>query len=145
MKPVLDIDDVLGVEYDKALAQYKKDKAAKDEDAQPPVEVRVKISNITPEQISTLQAANPQGLIYACDELVSIFGNLDQYSNKSGGAGKSARGQLLSSSDGISETVDRAGRRAKRKRRRHFYFWRHPTWCVMRLHWSTKVARTMVW
>ncbi len=90
-------------EWDAASKLSKKDKTASAPPA--PVYRHAVIRDITAEEKYPVFAANPRGLLQYTDELQSFFGQMGAY-KKSIGA---ERGQLLSSFDGKSYSLDRRG------------------------------------
>jgi hypothetical protein len=93
--------------YEKALAEWKRDKKTTDEPpAKPesPQAERCIVSDTTVEALAPLLLANPRGLLLARDELAGWIGSFDRYAGGKGGADAA---HWLSMHNGESILVDR--------------------------------------
>jgi hypothetical protein len=93
--------------YEKALAEWKRDKKTTDEPpAKPelPQAERCIVSDTTVEALAPLLLANPRGLLLARDELAGWLGSFDRYAGGKGGADAA---HWLSMHNGESVVVDR--------------------------------------
>ncbi len=93
--------------YEKALAEWKRDRKAADEPpAKPEAQQadRCIVSDTTVEALAPLLLANPRGLLMARDELAGWIGSFDRYAGGKGGADAA---HWLSMHAGESIVVDR--------------------------------------
>lgn len=73
-----------------------------------PVDKRLIAEDITVERLGVLMQDNPRGMVIPHDELSSLFGSMDAYTN--GGTGGKDRSKYLSLFNGGRMVVDRMGR-----------------------------------
>lgn len=93
--------------YEKALAEWKRDKKTTDEPPtkpEAPQAERCIVSDTTVEALAPLLLANPRGLLLARDELAGWIGSFDRYACGKGGADAA---HWLSMHNGESIIVDR--------------------------------------
>jgi hypothetical protein len=96
--------EILKTEYDRQLAQWKKEKGQTSR-PEPPIKPtcwRLKIDDTTVEALVARLAENSRGLLVAVDELSGFFGSFDRYSSGSGDESK-----WLRAYDGKDLTSDR--------------------------------------
>lgn len=109
--PFEEIEEKLRADFNQAMRGYEALTKEEQRETDRPIRSRVQLpGDITTEKIPVIFADNPDGLLAHYDELVSFFGSMSRYSNKSGGGEQSARGFWLSAYDSKPHSTERIGR-----------------------------------
>lgn len=85
-------------QYNETMEARRRNKEQAELDPPPPQPIRTQyiVEDSTPEAIGFILSENPRGLLWCCDELATVVGNLDRYSGGKGGT----KSRLLSTYDG---------------------------------------------